>query len=173
MESPAGFERMEAMAELEDRYGFRSAWNLPLEQYPIDWNRVERLRAQGFEFGAHGLRHDGMLFRSHQHFLELAPRVETPGARAWAARFPLALDLAQREWLQHHGFRLRLAASPTPIPYEPQPGGSCSIFPFFLGGMVELPYTLPQDHTLINLLRRDPLPGLDRQDANGSRRAAE
>ena len=24
--------------------------------------------------------------------------------------------------------------------------------------MVELPYTLPQDHTLLNLLRRDPLP---------------
>jgi hypothetical protein len=43
-------------------------------------------------------------------------------------------------------------------PYEPQPGGSCSVFPFFLGNIVELPYTLPQDHTLIHLLRRDPLP---------------
>jgi hypothetical protein len=43
-------------------------------------------------------------------------------------------------------------------PYEPQPGGSCSVFPFHLMRMIELPYTLPQDHTLIHLLRRSPLP---------------
>jgi hypothetical protein len=77
VESAAGFERMEAISELEERYGFRSAWNLPLDQYPIDWKRVEALRARGFEFGAHGLRHDGMLFRSRRHFLALAPRVQS------------------------------------------------------------------------------------------------
>ena len=38
-------------------------------------------------------------------------------------------------------------------PYEPQPGGCCSLWPFFLGSLVELPYTLPQDHTLFTLLR--------------------
>src|SRR5207245_10102720 len=42
-------------------------------------------------------------------------------------------------------------------PWEPQPGGTCSLFRFHLGKLVELPYTLPQDHTLINLLHRDPL----------------
>lgn len=42
-------------------------------------------------------------------------------------------------------------------PYEPQPGGTCSLFPFFLSQMVELPYTLPQDHTLIHLVRRSPV----------------
>ena len=30
-------------------------------------------------------------------------------------------------------------------PYEPQPGGCCSLWPFFLGGsVVELPSTLPR-----------------------------
>jgi hypothetical protein len=43
-------------------------------------------------------------------------------------------------------------------PYEPQPGGTCSIFPFHLGSTIELPYTMPQDHTLLNLLHRTPLP---------------
>ena len=38
-------------------------------------------------------------------------------------------------------------------PFEPQPGGCCSLWPFFIGGVVvELPYTLPQDHTLFTLL---------------------
>jgi hypothetical protein len=46
-------------------------------------------------------------------------------------------------------------------PFEPQPGGTCSVFPFFLSRLVELPYTLAQDHTLIHLLRRRPLPVWD------------
>ena len=37
-------------------------------------------------------------------------------------------------------------------PFEPVPGGCCSLWPFFLGEVVELPYTLPQDHTLFTLL---------------------
>jgi hypothetical protein len=31
------------------------------------------------------------------------------------------------------------------------------VFPFFLGNLIELPYTIPQDHTLIHLLRRIPM----------------
>jgi len=157
VESPAGFARMEAVAELEDRYGFRSAWNLPLDQYPIDWTRVDNLRAQGFEFGAHGLRHDGMLFRSRKHFLELAPRVESLAREHGLRGFRSPSTLRNAQWLSGMDFDFDCSFADTD-PYEPQPGGSCSIFPFFLGGMVELPYTLAQDHTLINLLRRDPLP---------------
>jgi hypothetical protein len=38
-------------------------------------------------------------------------------------------------------------------PFEPIPGGTMSIWPFFLGHFVELPYTLVQDHTLTIILR--------------------
>jgi peptidoglycan/xylan/chitin deacetylase (PgdA/CDA1 family) len=157
VDSAAGFQRMEAMAEIEDRYGFRSAWNLPLDQYPIDWTRVDRLRAQGFEVGAHGLRHDGMLFRSHRHFLALAPRLESLAREHGLRGFRSPSTFRRVEWLQTLKFDFDSSFSDSD-PYEPQPGGSCSIFPFFIGEIVELPYTLPQDHTLINLLRRDPLP---------------
>ena len=37
-------------------------------------------------------------------------------------------------------------------PYEPQPGGCCSYLPFFIDDLVELPITLPQDHTLFSIL---------------------
>src|SRR4029453_12622266 len=37
-------------------------------------------------------------------------------------------------------------------PFEPQPGGCCSLWPFFIGRVVELPYTLPQDPPLFTLL---------------------
>ena len=41
---------------------------------------------------------------------------------------------------------------PDTDPYEPQPGGCCSWLPFFNGDLVELPITLPQDHTLFEIL---------------------
>jgi hypothetical protein len=40
-------------------------------------------------------------------------------------------------------------------PYEPQPGGCCTYLPFFNEGLVELPITLPQDHTLFEILQHE------------------
>jgi len=40
-------------------------------------------------------------------------------------------------------------------PYEPQPGGCCTYLPFFNRDLVELPITLPQDHTLFEILQHD------------------
>ena len=41
---------------------------------------------------------------------------------------------------------------PDTDPFEPQPGRCGSIWPFFLGDLVELPITMPQDHTLFEIL---------------------
>ena len=58
-------------------------------------------------------------------------------------------DPARAEWIPKLGFDFDGSFSDTDI-FEPQPGGTCSIFPFFLDSIVGLPYTLPQDHTLIS-----------------------
>jgi peptidoglycan/xylan/chitin deacetylase (PgdA/CDA1 family) len=157
VESLKGFERMEFVAELEERHGFRSAWNLPLAQYPIDWERVARLCARGFEFGAHGLSHDGRLFRSQRDFAELAPTLERLAAEHGLRGFRAPSTLRNVQAIATMDFDFDSSFADTD-PYEPQPGGSCSLFPFFLSRLVELPYTLPQDHTMIHLLRRNPLP---------------
>jgi peptidoglycan/xylan/chitin deacetylase (PgdA/CDA1 family) len=157
VESPRGIDRMEKMADLEEKYGFRSAWNLPLAQYPIDWDRVARLRRRGFEFGAHGLSHDGRLFRSDRDFAQLKPLLEQLARDRGLAGFRAPSTLRRAEWIASMNFDFDSTFSDTD-PYEPQPGGTCSLFPFFLSRLVELPYTMPQDHTLIHLLRRSPLP---------------
>ncbi len=157
VEGPVGFERMEAIADIEDRCGFRSAWNLPLAQYPIDWNRIDRLTRRGFEFGAHGLRHDGRLFRSFDEFQRLKPTVERLAREHGLRGFRAPSTLRRAEWLATMDFDFDSSFADTD-PYEPQPGGTCSVFPFFLSDVVELPYTVPQDHTLVHLLRRSPLP---------------
>lgn len=156
VESSFGLKRMESVADLEERHGFRSAWNLALAQYEIDWNPVRRLRSRGFEFGAHGLCHDGRLFRSPKDFADLAPTLERLAHRHGLNGFRAPSTLRRAEWIAGMSFDFDSSFADTD-PWEPQPGGTCSLFPFFLGDVVELPYTMPQDHTLIHLLRRDPL----------------
>ena len=157
VESRKGFDRMELIADLEEQHGFRSAWNLPLAQYPIDWQRVARLRARGFEYGAHGLCHDGRLFRSHRDFAELAPLLERLAGEHDLRGFRSPSTLRDPRAIATMSFDFDSSFADTD-PYEPQPGGTCSLFPFHLSRLIELPYTLPQDHTLIHLLHRNPLP---------------
>jgi hypothetical protein len=60
------------------------------------------------------------------------------------------------EWMQAMDFEYDSSFYDTD-PYEPQGGGCCHVFPYRLGRFIELPYTLPQDHTLLELLKVDPL----------------
>jgi len=156
VETRMGFDRIERMADLEEALGFRSCWNLPLGQYEIDWRLVERLRARGFEFGAHGLCHDGKLFRSPADFAQLAPAIEQRAAEHGLRGFRSPSTLRSLDWIATMNFDFDSSVADTD-PFEPQAGGCCSLFPFFLGSLVELPYTLPQDHTMIHLLNRNPL----------------
>jgi peptidoglycan/xylan/chitin deacetylase (PgdA/CDA1 family) len=157
VESPEGIERMVRMADLEEKSGFRSAWNIPLAQYPIDWSKVRELQRRGFEFGAHGLSHDGRLFRSDRDFEHLKPILERLAQDRGLCGFRAPSTLRRAEWIASMNFQFDSTFADTD-PFEPQPGGTCSVFPFFLSNVVELPYTIPQDHTLIHLLRRCPLP---------------
>lgn len=157
VESPFGLDQIRRMTDVEEKYGFRSSLNFPLNQYPIDWRKLDDLKQRGFEFGAHGLAHDGRLFRSEEDFSALAPILERFALEQGFRGFRSPSTLRRVEWIERLNFDFDCSFSDTD-PYEPQPGGSCSVFPFFLGKIVELPYTVPQDHTLIHLLRREPLP---------------
>ena len=55
------------------------------------------------------------------------------------------------EWMPELGC-LYDSSFPDTDPFEPQSGGCCSIWPFFLGDLVELPITMVQDHTLFEIL---------------------
>jgi hypothetical protein len=68
------------------------------------------------------------------------------------------------EWLQTLDVEYDLSFFDTD-PYEPMPGGTTSLWPFFLGHFVELPYTLVQDHTLMVILgERTPRLWLEKVD---------
>lgn len=147
VETFQGFQFIPALADLEEQLGFRSSFNIVPEKYPIDLGLLQSLRDRGFEIGVHGLKHDGSLFSSKEEFMRQAERINGY-IDAWQARgFRSPLMHRHPEWLQALNLDYDLSFFDTD-PYEPLPGGTMSIWPFFMGRFVELPYTLVQDSTL-------------------------
>lgn len=152
VEWDTGLRRAPALAALEKELGFTSCWNLVPERYPIDWGIVDELKAGGFEIGLHGLKHDGRLFQSRSVFTTRLAAIHAY-ARKWGVEgFRSPSTLRNAAWMTAMQFAYD-SSFPDTDPYEPQTGGCCSIWPYFLGNMVELPLTLPQDHTLFEILQ--------------------
>ncbi len=156
VELSTGLARALDLAEMERSYGIVSSWNIVPERYPIDRSVLDRLRAGGFEIGIHGLHHDGKLFNSQNHFLHAAAVINRY-AREWGAEgFRSEATLRNPDWMP--ALEVQYDSSfPDTDPYEPQPGGCCTIWPYFIGNIVELPLTMPQDHTLFEILGQNDI----------------
>jgi peptidoglycan/xylan/chitin deacetylase (PgdA/CDA1 family) len=138
------------LADLEEEHGFRSSFNFGA-WYDVDPSVLRELADRGFEIGMHGLTHDRELFSSRQAFEQRLPGLERLASRLGAVGFRSPATHRVFEWLAELPVEYDCTI-PNSDPYEPQPGGCCSVLPFFVGRVVELPYTLPQDHTLLTLL---------------------
>ena len=154
VDSAEGFGRIDEVARIERDLGFRSAWFIVPELYPVDCDRVARLVEDGFEVGIHGLKHDGLLFSSREAFLARVSKINDYVQRCRARGFRSPATLRRADWLQDIAVDYDASYFDTD-PFEPQPGGTCSWWPYFLGRLIELPYTLPQDFTLFEKLRLD------------------
>jgi peptidoglycan/xylan/chitin deacetylase (PgdA/CDA1 family) len=139
------------IADLEQERGFRSSFNIVASSYPIDHGVVRELKDRGFEIGVHGLRHDRSLFASRAAFVRQLPQVEEAVRALGAEGFRSPSTYRVYEWLAELPV-LYDASMPHSDPFEPQPGGCCTLWPFAIGDVIELPYTMSQDHTLFTLL---------------------
>jgi hypothetical protein len=158
VESRSGVAKVRELAQMEVALGLRSSFNF-IPEGPYDDPAALRawLVERGFEIGVHDLNHDGRLYGSRQGFREKAGRINRY-LRDWGAvGFRSGFMLRQLDWI--HDLEVVYDASTFDTdPFEPQPEGSGTIFPFLVPadpdqpGYVELPYTLPQDSTLFLLL---------------------
>lgn len=153
VESAPGLRNALAIADIEEEHGMRSSFNIVGSWYAIDWGIVEELDARGFELGVHGIFHDRSLFSSRKEFERQQPLLVDMRKRLGASGFRSPATHRVNDWLAELPVEYDCTI-PLTDPYEPQPGGCCSPWPFFIGDLVELPYTMPQDHTLFTLLRQ-------------------
>ena len=144
---------------MESRHGFRSSFNfIPEGEYVATREIRDQITDAGFEVGVHDLRHDGSLYRSKASFDECAAGINRYLAEWKAVGFRAGFMFHNLDWLGSLNVEYDASTFDTD-PFEPQPEGAGTIFPFWVpgpgpgGGYVELPYTLPQDSTLFLVLR--------------------
>jgi peptidoglycan/xylan/chitin deacetylase (PgdA/CDA1 family) len=156
VEGPVGVRNVRKVLEIERRHGFVSSWNFVAEWYPIEDGLFDHIRAMGGEIGLHAIKHDCKLFESRASFEADLPTIHRY-LREWdAVGFRSPATHRNPEWMPELGC-LYDSSFPDTDPFEPQPGGCCSILPYFLQDLVELPITLVQDHTLFDILRADSI----------------
>ena len=154
VEGQKGLERCQKLAETEKALGFRSSFNfVPEGEYRLPESLQSYLKAEGFEIGVHDLHHDGSLYRSAASFRAQAPTINHY-LKSWGAvGFRSGFMFHNLEWLQDLDVLYDASTFDTD-PFEPQPDGAGTIFPFWSHpkgsrGYIELPYTLPQDLFLV------------------------
>lgn len=132
VEGPEGLAKVRPLAELELKLGFRSCFNfIPEGSYSVPCALRSWLTDNGFEVGVHDLRHDGRLFSSRKAFEAGAPRINRHLKDWGAVGFRSGFMLHNLDWL--HDLDIQYDASTFDTdPFEPQPEGRGTIFPFWV-----------------------------------------
>ncbi len=157
VDTARGQDRVRLLAGIESELGFRSSYNFVPERYSVSPELRGWLAERGFEVGVHDLNHDGCLYECEETFVSRS-RMINRYLREWGVRgFRSACMFHNLDWIGLLDIDYDASTFDTD-PFEPQPDGMGTIFPFTVERregppFVELPYTLAQDFTMFILLR--------------------
>jgi peptidoglycan/xylan/chitin deacetylase (PgdA/CDA1 family) len=158
VETMKGQHRCEQLMKLEQNLGFRSSFYFVPEKYYVWPHLRDKVQRRGFEVGVHGLYHDGKLYSSSKVFKRRAEQINRYLEEWGAVGFCSPSMHHNLDWLHALNIQYDISTFDTD-PFEPQPEGVRTIFPFWVSrnstqqGYVELPYTLPQDFTLFVIMK--------------------
>ncbi|OFY35902.1 MAG: hypothetical protein A2X01_00920 [Bacteroidetes bacterium GWF2_35_48] len=153
VETQIGFDYIPKVIELEQKYGFKASWNLVPYKYKITDDILKIIRNAGHEIGIHGYNHDGKLYFSKEIFDYRVKYINEAIEKYGAVGFRSPMVHRNLEWLQQLNIQYDASCFDYD-PYQPFPGGTGCIWPFKAGKLIELPYTLPQDHVLFYVLKQ-------------------
>jgi len=152
VEEQSGFDFIPNVIELEEKYLLRSSWNIVPYKYKIDRGIISLIQDLDHEIGIHGFNHDGKLYYSEKIFNERAKYINDAIRKYKAVGFRSPQAHRNLNWLQKLDIQYDSSCFDYD-PFQPFPGGTGTIWPFVAGKFIELPYTLPQDHTLFYVLK--------------------
>ena len=140
------------LMDLDDAYGIKSSFQIvPEGRYPVSKGFLNTIQGRGFEIDIHDLNHDGHLFSDRERYLRRAERINRYSREYGAAGFRSAALYRNLDWFEALDFSYDMSV-PCVGHLEAQRGGCCSVMPFFIGKILELPVTTTQDYSLFHIL---------------------
>jgi hypothetical protein len=152
VETSAGVDCCRELASLDDSFGVKSSFQfVPEERYVVPSELLDELRSRGFEIDIQDLNHDGDLFRDRGEFLRRAARINEHLRNFRSKGFRSAILYRNADWLKAIEASYDMSF-PSVAHLEPQRGGCCTVMPFFIDNVLELPLTTTQDYSLLHIL---------------------
>jgi hypothetical protein len=152
VETPAGAAFVPRLMETDDAFGFKASFQIiPEKQYPVSPALLELIRARGYEVNVQDLAHDGNLFDGREQFLRRAKSINRYLKEYGARGFRAGRLYRNADWYEAIDMDYDMSI-PNVAHLEAQRGGCCTVFPYFIGNILELPVTTTQDYSLFHVL---------------------
>jgi hypothetical protein len=152
VETAAGRDFTSSLMDIDLSHGFKASFQVvPEGRYEIPDSFVGEIRDRGFELNIHDLNHDGHLFEERAQFLRRAKRINEYAEKYSARGFRSGSMYRNQDWYDALDFSYDMSV-PNVAHLEPQRGGCCTVTPYFIGKILELPLTAVQDYTLFHIL---------------------
>lgn len=152
VETATGRDFTSDLMSLDASRGIRSSFQvIPEKRYEVPDDYVRAMRERGFEFNIHDLNHDGQLYQDRELFLQRAKKINEYARKFGAAGFRAGVMYRNLDWYDAYDFSYDMSM-PNVAHLEPQRGGCCTVFPYFVGKILEIPLTTCQDYSLFQIL---------------------
>lgn len=148
VEESEGLAFSEELMDIDDKYGISSTFNMvPEKRYNPNSKQVKHFQERGFEVLLHGLNHDGKLFSSKEIFRKRLEKIHKYAKDLGIEGFRSPVLYRNLDW--YNLFELKYDLSvPNNANIDPQKGGCCTVMPYKIFNILELPLTMIQDHPL-------------------------
>ncbi|MFZ0478270.1 MAG: hypothetical protein WAL71_03900 [Terriglobales bacterium] len=152
VETTAGRDFCPSLMDINESFGIPASFQvIPEERYEVTGEFLDSIRRRGFEVVVHDLNHDGRLFSDKKEFMKRVARINAYGKEFGATGFRAGVLYRNQRWFDALDFEYD-SSVPNVAHLDPQRGGCCTVMPYFVGKMLELPVTMTQDYTLFHIL---------------------
>lgn len=152
VETDAGKNFSATLMDINDSFKIPASFQIvPEMRYEVDQIYLDSIRSRGNEVAVQDLNHDGHLYSNREQFLERAKRIRAYKQEFGASGFRAAILYRNLDWLPELGFSYDMSV-PNVGHLDPQSGGCCTVFPYFIRDTLEIPVTAIQDYSLFHIL---------------------
>lgn len=152
VETKQGRDFCARVMDLDDAHGIKASISIvPELRYEVTKEYLDSIWKRGFEVCVQDLNHDGHLFKNREEYLLRVEKINAYGKQYGATGFRSAVLYRNQMWFDQLQFSYDMSV-PNVAHLEPQRGGCCTVMPYFVGDILELPVTTTQDYALFNYL---------------------
>jgi glycosyltransferase involved in cell wall biosynthesis len=126
---------------------------VPEKRYSVEPEFLQQFRDRNFEICVHDLNHDGNLYKERSEFERRARLINKYCKEFGSQGFRSGVLYRNLRWYGDYEFSFDMSV-PNVAHLDPQGGGCCTVMPYFIGDIVELPVTLTQDYSLFHILHQ-------------------